>query len=436
MAVATALLLHVCVVSIGRVNDAARPQALQVRARPQALQVAAAAAAAQLYTPSFGYNGSFAGWEPNTSHWQVSQVLQALLEVEDAPAPLAARINATMADALRVHTAPYVLTEMAGAFDDLGWWTLFFLAAHARNASGASAVWLARARAVFDATYADAWETGTCEGGLWWSEKRFYKNAITNTLALDAAVQLAAATESTSASAHAAYAAQAKLIGSWLVRSGIVDANTSYVYDGLAQVDGPTVCAPSGISQREVWTYNMGKALDALVGYGDLIDDGGELLALAAALANATIDRFAAVAPDAPGDVAVLVELLGIHDRDQQIFKGVFCRSLARLVVTLRARGAHAAVAGKASAFLASSAALVAALRQRDGLFAADWRTAPPSADASNRCNSDGTAPGLGAPRRAPFPPIQVLQWKSCVGPTPQTSALYLLNAAAQVARA
>ena len=410
------LLLHVCVVSSGRAN-------------------AAAEAAAQLYSPSFGYNGTVAGWEPNTSHWQVSQVLQALLEVEDAPAPLAALIVATMADVLRVHTAQYVLTEMAGAFDDLGWWTLFFLAAHARNVGGAREEWLARARAVFDATYADAWETGTCEGGLWWSKKRFYKNAITNTLALDAAVQLAAATASTNASAHAAYAAQAKLIGGWLVQSGIVDANTSYVYDGLAQVDGPTVCAPSGISQRAVWTYNMGKALDALVGYGDLIGDGGDLLALAAELANATIDRFALVAPSTSGGVAVLVELLGVHDRDQQIFKGIFCRSLARLVATLRARGAHAAVAEKAATFLTSSAALVATSRQRAGLFAADWRAAPPSVDAANRCNSDGTSPGSVAAQPAPFPPIQRLEWKSCVGPTPQTSALYLLNAAAQVLR-
>lgn len=394
------------------------------------LKTAAAAAAAQLYAPPSGYNGTIAGWEPNMSHWQVSQALQALLEVEEPSAALTALINATMADVLRVHTAEYVLHEMAGAYDDLGWWTLFFLAAHSRNVSGAQAQWLARARSVYDATFAEAWETATCEGGLWWSKKHFYKNAITNTLALDAAVQLAEATAATNASAHAAYTAQAKLIGSWLVQSGLIDANTSFVYDGLTQIDGPRVCAPSGILQREVWTYNIGKALDALLSYERILNggdndnasdgDGGALLALAAALANATIDRFVLPPPDPPGGVAVLVELLGIHDRDQQLFKGIFCRSLARFVKTLRARGAHAEVDAKASAFLVHSAAVVAATRQRDGLFAADWRAPPPSTGATNRCNSNESPS----------------EWKSCVGPTPQTSALYLLNAAVEVGRA
>ena len=384
---------------------------------------AAAAAASHLYDASFGFNATHAGWEPNASFWQSALAIEALLEVIDSGATTALedQINATLVDAMRVRTSAQVLGEISTAYDDLLWWcgTFLSLAEHSDTAAS-SALWLHRARDVFDYVFLHAWDNKQCGGGLFWSAARAYKNSIVNTLALDAAVRLSAAVAGDSGSV---YATQAELIFAWLVHSQLINTSTFEVYDGLNM----STCSPPPPHQRAQWSYNAGVAIEALAGYGTDFNDAAAM-SLALGIANASIYTFTVVDDNT---IRLIVELNGVHDRDQQVFKGIYARSLARLAVRVRGGSDRRLrkFADQIEILLTNSAELVFTERGRNGLYQSDWRAAPFSTKAVNFC---GSSPGIDDAQFR-FPPVHQLAWRSCVGPTPQMEAVMLFNAASEV---
>ena len=136
----------------------------------------------------------------------------------------------------------------SGSYDDMQWWSLMYLsAARVLGASGAAggavggavggatsggaldgAAYLAEGKAIFDHVWSEAYDAKACGGGLWWSKKKSYKNAITNELAVANAALLHLLLPG-----DTAYLAKAKKQWEWFNASGMVSQELGLVADGL-----------------------------------------------------------------------------------------------------------------------------------------------------------------------------------------------------------
>ena len=99
----------------------------------------------------------------------------------------------------------------AGSFDDMQWWSLAYANAGLLLSNREM---VASAAAVFDHVWAHAYDNTSCGGGVWWSSRRSYKNAVTNELALANAATLHRATN------ESRYLALAKAQWAWFNSSG------------------------------------------------------------------------------------------------------------------------------------------------------------------------------------------------------------------------
>jgi predicted alpha-1,6-mannanase (GH76 family) len=194
-------------------------------------------------------------------------------------------------------------------YDDDGWWALAWIAAF--DLTG-EARYLDVARTLF-AGMAAGWDD-TCDGGVWWTRGKTYKNAIPNELFLLIAGRLHQRTTGSGARASG-YLDWALREWQWFKASGMIGP-AGLVNDGLT-----ADCANNG---GTTWTYNQGVIIGGLAVLHEITGNGA-YLAQAEAIA-------AAVLRDLTVPPGILVEpgeqQTSSRDRDRPQFKGIFVRHL------------------------------------------------------------------------------------------------------------
>lgn len=258
---------------------------------------AAATALQGWYNPSSGLWNS-TGW------WNAANCLDIL---ETA---LVANNGQTF---LPVLTNTYNL-NVAGGFlnnyyDDEGWWALAWIRAFDLTGDPR---YLTTAKAIF-ADLTGGWDT-SCNGGIWWSKDRTYKNAIANELFLLVAIRLHQRTPHDTGTGN--YYTWALREWNWFSASGLINAR-HLVNDGLT-----SACQNNG---QTTWTYNQGVILGGLIELYKYSGDSN-YLTTAIQIANAAITNLS----DANGILHEPCESGGCGGDGPQ-FKGIFLRYLALL---------------------------------------------------------------------------------------------------------
>jgi predicted alpha-1,6-mannanase (GH76 family) len=202
-------------------------------------------------------------------------------------------------------------------YDDDGWWALAWIAAF--DLTG-EVKYLDLARGLF-AGMAAGWDD-VCGGGLWWTRRKTYKNAIPNELFLLIAGRLHQRTTSTTG-----YLDWALREWHWFLGSGMIGAG-GLVNDGLT-----ADCVNNG---RTTFTYNQGVIVGGLAVLHDITGDGA-YLAHAEAIAAAAL-RDLTVPPGILAEPGKQPRRGRDHDHAQ--FKGIFVRNLYELYL-LSPRGEY-----------------------------------------------------------------------------------------------
>ncbi len=197
-------------------------------------------------------------------------------------------------------------------YDDDGWWALAWIAAF--DLTG-EAKYLDLARTLF-AGMAAGWDD-VCGGGLWWTRKKTYKNAIPNELFLLIAGRLH---QRTASPGHGGsdYLDWALREWQWFSASGLIGP-AGLVNDGLT-----ADCTNNG---GPAWTYNQGVIICGLVVLDESTGDDS-YLGLADGIAAAALRDLTVP----PGILAEPEERRAVGRRDDQAqFKGIFVRNLYEL---------------------------------------------------------------------------------------------------------
>jgi predicted alpha-1,6-mannanase (GH76 family) len=250
------------------------------------------------YNPRTGLWRS-AGW------WNSANALIAVIQYSQRTGEDRYRyvVETTFGRAERVH--PGFSNEY---YDDDGWWALAWIAAF--DLTG-EVRYLDLARALF-AGMAAGWDD-VCGGGLWWTRRKTYKNAIPNELFLLIAGRLHQRTPG-----PGDYLDWALREWQWFRASGLIGA-AGLVNDGLT-----ADCANNG---GTTWTYNQGVIIGGLAVLAEVTGDDA-YLAQAEAIAAAAL-RDLTVPPGIltePGERQTARD-----DRDRPQFKGIFVRHLCEL---------------------------------------------------------------------------------------------------------
>jgi hypothetical protein len=225
--------------------------------------------------------------------------------------------------------------------DDTGWWALVWIQAY--DITG-NASYLQMAET--DATYMHGYWDSTCNGGIWWSTAKSYKNAIANELFL----QVTAAIHNR-VPGDTTYLGWANSEWSWFNGSGMINGS-HLINDGVT-----SGCGNNG---QTVWTYNQGVIL---AGLGELYRATGNasLLTTATTLANAStisslVKNGILTEPCEPGGCGA----------DGPAFKGIYVRDLKAFATT-------AATSAYNTFLQAQSAAVIAHDTNGAGQFGLDW---------------------------------------------------------------
>jgi predicted alpha-1,6-mannanase (GH76 family) len=256
----------------------------------------AAAALQQLYS---GTTGLF----PSTGWWNSANALTALIDYS-----IATGSTAYAGDIATTFDLNSSMQFLNNYYDDEGWWALAWIRAF--DLTGQTR-YLDAAKAIFS-DMSGGWDA-TCNGGIWWSKDKTYKNAIANELFLEVAIRLHQRTPNDAGAGS--YVDWASREWSWFAASGMINGD-NLVNDGLT-----SGCANNG---QTAWTYNQGVIVGGLV---DLAGVRGDptLLARATAIAHATMAKLV----DGNGVLREPCEPSCGGDGPQ--FKGVFMRHLGEL---------------------------------------------------------------------------------------------------------
>jgi len=201
---------------------------------------------------------------------------------------------------------------ISGSFDDDAWWALAWMKAYDFTKDSR---YVAVAEKVFT-ELSNSWDN-VCNGGVWWSLEKTYKNAITNELFLAVAIRLYERTNNSS------YLDWAKKEWSWFEASGMINSQ-NLVNDGLNRNNQTGVCTNNG---QTTWTYNQGVILTGLVDLAS-ITKNNTLITIAERIGNATITHLTH-----NGILQEPCEPNKNCDNDQLIFKGIFMRNLYDLTL-------------------------------------------------------------------------------------------------------
>src|SRR5579859_1661056 len=196
-----------------------------------------------------------------------------------------------------------------GAIDDTGWWGLAWLRAYDMTGN---TTYLNTAQA--DADWMQSfWDTSSCNGGVWWSDAKTYKNAIT----VELYVKLSAAYYNRTK--NSTYLTRAQTGWNWFMNSGMINSS-NLVNDGLT-----LTCQNNG---QPTWTYNQGVILGAAA---ELYRATGNstYLSQAQPIANAAMTNLINTQTGALRENAC--ESDGSCNSDSRIFKGIFMRNLYEL---------------------------------------------------------------------------------------------------------
>jgi predicted alpha-1,6-mannanase (GH76 family) len=192
-------------------------------------------------------------------------------------------------------------------YDDEGWWALAWIDAYDWTGDNR---FLSMAESIFS-DMTGGWDN-TCNGGIWWSKNRTYKNAIANELFLSVAAGLA---NRAAPASQASYLSWANREWQWFQGSGMINP-AHLINDGLT-----SACQNNG---QNTWTYNQGVILGGLAELSRQVPDPA-ILETARAVAAAAITRLT----DQAGILHEVCEPNCSADGVQ--FKGIFVRNLSEL---------------------------------------------------------------------------------------------------------
>jgi predicted alpha-1,6-mannanase (GH76 family) len=234
-------------------------------------------------------------------------------------------------------------------YDDEGWWALAWIAAY--DATGKQA-YLATGKSIF-ADMTTGWDS-TCGGGIWWTKKKTYKNAIANELFLSVAAHLANRTHGDERSTYTSWATRE---WTWFQQSGMINSD-SLINDGLTKS-----CENN---HATIWTYNQGVVLGGLAELSRLTRSP-DYAAAAQRIALAATQTLV----DSNG---ILHESCESHcSADAVQFKGIFLRNLG-LLQQLHTGGDYKQFIN------ANAASILAKDRDPTGHFGQSWSGVQPGA--------------------------------------------------------
>jgi predicted alpha-1,6-mannanase (GH76 family) len=195
-----------------------------------------------------------------------------------------------------------------GFYDDDAWWALAWINAYDITQNSE---YLSLAEGIFSAL-TKAWPTNCSDGGIWWSYKQTYVNAIANELFLSVAAHLANRVDEERKDIYVDWAMREL---DWFLDSGMINEEGT-VNDGL-----DADCENNGFT---TWSYNQGVILSGLVELYRAVPNE-EYLDLTERIAKAAIEELS----DEDG---VLHDECGPNcGGDASQFKGIFVRGLMEL---------------------------------------------------------------------------------------------------------